>query len=63
MLLVSIAALRRYAHVSLVMKDLTVAAARKATARQLIGHVKVCVCVCFHPSSYIPGLYVQSEAK
>ena len=30
-----------YAHASLVMKDLTVAAVRKATARQLMGHVKV----------------------
>ena len=41
MLLVLIAALMGYAHVSLVMKDLTVAAARKATARRLMGHVKV----------------------
>ena len=41
MLLVLRAALMGYAHASLVMKDLTVAAARKATARQLMGHVKV----------------------
>ena len=41
MLLVLRAALMGYAHATLVMKDLTVVAARKATARQLIRRVKV----------------------
>ena len=43
MLLVLRAALMGYARASLVMKDLTVAAAKKATARQLIRHVKVVI--------------------
>ena len=41
MLLVLRAALMGCAHASLVMKDLTVAAARKAIARQLTRCVKV----------------------
>ena len=40
-MLVLRAALMGYVHASLDMKDLTVAAARKVTARQLIRHVKV----------------------
>ena len=40
-MLVLRAALMGCAHASLVMKDLTVAAARKAIARQLTRHVKV----------------------
>ena len=41
MFLVLRAAPMGYAHASLVMKDPTVAAARKVIARQLMGHVKV----------------------
>ena len=43
-MLVLRAALMGYAHASLVMKDLTVAAARKAIPRQLTRHVKVHHC-------------------
>ena len=40
-MLVLRAVLMGFAHASLVMKDQTVATARKAIARQLTGHVKV----------------------